>query len=141
MFPGLLAIDMGELDCVRDYTTAANAAMEHQWRPVQVSVAALNGLVQVLDGHSAQGIATIQALLNTESADHAPGMRAGVARVLVAACDIAGDASTGLAAAEQALTMAGGALIWEPEIRRLRTRFAVEMEAQTAMERGRNAND
>ena len=141
VFAGLLAIDMGELDRVRDYTTAANAAMEHQWRPVQVSVAALNGLVQVLDGHSAQGIATIQALLNTESADHAPGMRAGVARVLVAACDIAGDASTGLAAAEQALTMAGGALIWEPEIRRLRTRFAEEMEAQTAMERGRNAND
>jgi hypothetical protein len=48
--------------------------------------------------------------------------------VLLEACAVAGDAPTGLAAAEQALAL-GGATLWEAEARRLRAEFLAALDA------------
>ena len=46
-----------------------------------------------------------------------------IARVLIEACALAGDARQGLAVADRALELGMGALLWEAEFRRLRGDF------------------
>lgn len=131
VFAAMLAVDMREPGRVRAYTTSLNDdGLEHQWRPSQVSGAALNGYVSVLDGHTEAGIARIRHALNDlGTADHAPGMRAYLVRLLIEACRAAGDARAGLAAAEQALEMGGAVRVWEAETRRLRAGFLAKLGA------------
>ena len=123
VFAALLAIDMRELDRVRGYAADLKRDADRQWRPTRVSAAAFDGLVDVLDGRPG-GIARIRRVLDGPGAsEHAPGMRAGVVRVLLAACAVAGDDRTGLAAADLLLGMSGGA-VWAAEARRLRAEFS-----------------
>ncbi len=53
----------------------------------------------------------------------APGMNGLLMRILLEACASAEAARAGLAAADEALEMGGGAQLWEAEIRRLRAEF------------------
>jgi DNA-binding SARP family transcriptional activator len=140
VFAALLAIDMREPERVRAYTASLNDGLEQQWRPTQASAAALNGFVDVLDGRVSAGMARIQRVLDDPGAgEHAPGMGGAVVRILLEACAIAGDARTGLAAADRALGMGGTARVWEAEARRLRTEFLAALAGQTLPERSRNA--
>jgi len=125
VFAAMLAVDMREPERVRAYTASLNDdGLEHHWRPSQVNGAALNGYVAVLDGQAEAGIARIQHALNELGrADHAPGMRAYLVRLLLETCATAGDARAGFAAAERALEMGGAARVWEAEARRLRAEF------------------
>jgi predicted ATPase len=61
--------------------------------------------------------------------DHAPGMHAMVARVLLEACVVAGDARTGLVAADGALGLAGDVRTWASEARRRRAEFLAALGA------------
>jgi hypothetical protein len=62
-------------------------------------------------------------------ADHAPGMRAYLIRLLLEACAVAKNERAGLAAAERALEMGGAACVWEAEVRRLRAEFLASLGA------------
>ena len=142
VFAAMLAVDMREPARVREYTSKLNERIDLQWRPTRVSCAALNGFVEVLDGRAASGIAHIRRTFDeTHGAEHAPGMLASVVRLLLEACAVAGQANTGLDAAERALAM--GTRLWDAEVRRLRAEFlaalgapATEVEAdlQSALE-------
>jgi hypothetical protein len=145
VFAAMLAVDMREPERVRAYTASLNDdGLKHQWRPTQVNGLALNGFVLVLDGRVEAGIARIQHALNELGrADHAPGMRAYLVRLLLEACVSARDAQAGFAAAERALAMGGAARVWESEARRLRAEFLamlgapvkdVEVELERALE-------
>jgi hypothetical protein len=131
VFAAMLAVDMCEPERIRAYTASLNDdGLEHQWRPTQVNGAALNGYVSVLDGQTEAGIARIQHALNKlGTADHAPGMRAYLVRLLLEAHATAQDARAGLAAAERALAMGGAARVWEAEARRLRAGFLAALGA------------
>jgi hypothetical protein len=131
VFAAMLAVDMREPERVRAYTTSLNdEGLEHQWRPTQVNGTALNGYVSVLDGQTEAGIARIQHALNELGrADHAPGMRAYLVRLLLEACVVAKNERAGLAAAERALEMGGAARVWEAEARRLRAEFLAKLGA------------
>lgn len=131
LFAAMLAVDMREQDHVRAYTALLNdEGLEYQWRPTQVNGIALNGYVSVLDGQMEAGIARIEHALNELGrADHAPGMRAYLVRLLLEACATAKDARAGFAAAERALAMGGAARVWEAEARRLRAEFLTVLGA------------
>ncbi len=135
VFAAMLAVDMRDPERVRAYTASLNDdGLEHHWRPTRVNGIALNGYVSALDGQTEAGIARIQHALNELGrADHAPGMRAYLVRLLLEACATARDARAGLAAAERALEMGGAARVWEAEARRLRAEFLAKLgsSAQT----------
>ncbi len=129
-FAALLALDLGDVADVRRYADALAAAC-HGVKPAELMAEALAGYVDVLDGRPESGVARARRALDEQSAiDHAPGSRAGIARVVLAACVAAGDTGPGLAAADVLLAARTGAPLWEAEARRLRT----ELE-----ERSRNA--
>jgi DNA-binding SARP family transcriptional activator/TPR repeat protein len=142
VFAAMLAVDMRQPERVRAYTAWLNDdGLEHHWRPSQVNGTALNGYVSVLDGQTKAGIARIQHALNELGrADHAPGMRAYVVRLLLEACAVAKDEQAGLVAAERALGMGGAARVWEAETHRLRAEFLAKLgapakDAETEFER------
>jgi hypothetical protein len=90
---------------------------------------ALAGFVEVLDGREA-GLARIRrALDDPAEGEHAPGMHATVARILLAACLAAGDARAGLAAADRVLAAGQNVRTWEAEARRLRGEFLATLGA------------
>jgi adenylate cyclase len=96
--------------------------------PARVHAEALAGYSDVVAGRPTAGIARIeQALAEMHGADPAPGHRASSMRVLLEACAVAGDARTGLAAAERAIEM--DAVLWEAEARRLRAEFLAALDA------------
>jgi adenylate cyclase len=96
--------------------------------PARLHAEALAGYSDVVDGRPTAGIARIQrALAETRGVDHAPGHRASWMRVLLEACAVAGDARTGLAAAESAIGL--DASLWEAEARRLRAEFLAALDA------------
>ncbi|MGH3734231.1 MAG: ATP-binding protein [Micromonosporaceae bacterium] len=124
VFAALLAIDMGERTALRRYADQLSA-IEERGRPNDIVREALCGYVQVLDGHPRAGIRRIQqAVARTADGDSAPGLGPVLQRVLLAACQAADDARTGLATAERLLEMGGGAAVWRSEARRLRSAFA-----------------
>lgn len=129
VFAAHLALDMRDEVGVRTYTAQLTAALgDHSWRPTLVSGAILAAFVEVLDGRAAEGIARIRQILSeTHGAEHAPGMQAASARVLLEACAVAGDARVGLNVTKRALAMK--ASLWEPEVRRLRAEFLTALDA------------
>jgi hypothetical protein len=52
----------------------------------------------------------------------APGLRSALLRILLGACEVAGDARTGLTVAEELIALTSSA-VWRPEAERLRTKF------------------
>jgi tetratricopeptide (TPR) repeat protein len=134
VFAALLALEMRDAERLRAYTAMLKSEQgEHGTRPTQASSEALEGYLEVLDGREEDGKARIQrALADTRRADHAPGLRAHMVRVLLEACAVAGDARTGLAAADWALAWGDADRLWEAETRRLRAAFLAALGAPGA---------
>lgn len=130
VFGALLALDMRDLDHLRDCVAALRGGrLEDAAWQTHLSSEALASYVAVLDGRKEVGIAGIERALDAaRQAPPAPGTRAVFARVLLEACLAAGDARAGLTAADRALAM-GGARLWEAETRRLRAEFLAALGA------------
>jgi DNA-binding SARP family transcriptional activator len=129
VFASMLALDLRDPERVREYAAALIAELgDRAGLPARLHAEALAGYSDVVDGRPTAGIARIQrALAETRGVDHAPGHRASWLRVLLEACAAAGDAQTGLAAAERAIGL--DASLWEAEARRLRAEFLAALEA------------
>jgi tetratricopeptide (TPR) repeat protein len=129
VFAAMLAVDLGDPAAVRAHTAALAAWSEDHEPPTRVAADALRGFVAVLDGRAA-GIEQIRRVLDDPAeGEHAPGLHACVARVLLEACRVAGDAGTGLAAADRILAAADNVHTWEAEARRLRGEFLAALGA------------
>jgi DNA-binding SARP family transcriptional activator len=129
VFASMLALDLRDPERVGEYAAALIAELgDRAGLPARLHAEALAGYSDVLDGRPTAGIARIQrALAETRGADHAPGHRASWMRVLLEACAVAGDARTGLAAAERAIGL--DVSLWEAESRRLRAEFLAALDA------------
>jgi DNA-binding SARP family transcriptional activator len=124
VFAAMLAVDLGDPASVRAHTAALGVRPEDHEPPTRVPVGALRGFVEVLDGRAAAGVDRIRRTLDDPAeGEHAPGMHACIARVLLEACRVAGDAEAGLAAADRVLAATDNVHTWEAEARRLRGEF------------------
>ncbi len=133
VFAALLAVDLDEDDRVRAYA-ARLAARADQGGPIGINALAWPAYAEVLDGRAAPGIARIcTALATCGDRNPAPGFRATLYRLLVAAHVVAEDPHGGLAVTQEALA-APGTRIWEPEIRRVRATFLAAVGDHTAAE-------
>ena len=121
LFGAMLALELRDPASVRTLVAELAAWPGDLARPTGVVAGALAGYVEVLDGGAASGVARIrQALEDPVEGDHAPGMHAMIARVLLEACAVTGDAGTGLVAADRALGLDDDVRTWESEARRRR---------------------
>jgi tetratricopeptide (TPR) repeat protein len=136
VFAAMLAVDTGDADEFRQYLAALEAGLdEHDARPTRASTAAFRSYARVLDGDLQPGIAAIRAAVDELSGGgDAPGHRAMVARLLLAAHDIAREPRGRLAAAEYALSL-GGASLWESEAHRARAESLASLDADAAVVR------
>jgi len=131
VFAALLALDLRDQASVRAYAAALAARPADQEPPTRVPSGALAGYVEVLDGRAA-GLARIRrALDDPAEGEHAPGMHASIARVLLEACLAAGDARAGLDAADRVLAAEDNVRTWAAEARRLRGEFLAALGAPT----------
>lgn len=125
LFASLLALDMADLPALRRWVDRAKAVTS-PGTGVQVegALAALDGYLQVVDGHPSQGIARIrQVVAAAPPVDQAaPGLRSAMLRILLAACDAADEADIGLAACDELIALSSSA-VWRPEAERLRAKF------------------
>jgi tetratricopeptide (TPR) repeat protein len=129
-FAAMLALELGDLERLCDYAAMLGARRGELWRPTRVSSDALDGFVEVLDGRREEGMARLwKALDDPAEAEHAPGLHASVARLLLGACVAAGDAHTGLVAVDRALGLGDNVRTWESECRRLRGEFLAAVGA------------
>src|SRR4029453_10168575 len=133
MFAAMLALERRDPASVRAYTAELAARPGDLARPTGVATDALAGYVEVLDGRPADGIARIgRALEDPAEGDHAPGMQAMVARVLLEASLAAGDVETALAAADGAPGDQDNVRTWESEGRRRRAELRAAQGAPDA---------
>jgi hypothetical protein len=88
-----------------------------------VAAEAYRGYLEALDGDAAGGLARIRAAL-ADRGRHAPGHRAMIARIMMAAAVAARDADAVIAAADALLAAGAGAPLWADEARRRRAEFA-----------------
>jgi DNA-binding SARP family transcriptional activator len=134
VWAAIAALDQRDEEVMREQARIlASAAPGYEATQIRRAAEGFAGLVEVLDGQARAGVARAGRVLD-EVEDHAPaapGERAMTARVLLEACWAAGDAKTGLAVADRALTMRG-ARLWEAEIRRLRGEFLAALGAPAA---------
>ncbi len=130
-FAAVLALDMRDTAAVRTYVAMlAEEQAKHGMRPNDVAAEHFGGYIDALDGRTDAGISRIRRMLDeSRQGDHAPGMRAFTVRVLLEACAVAGDARTGLAAADWVLSLADAHRTWEAETRRLRAEFLAALGA------------
>jgi DNA-binding SARP family transcriptional activator len=130
LFGAMLALELRDPGTVRAATAELAARPGDLARPTRVVADALAGYVEVLDGREAAGIDRIRrALEGPAEGEHAPGMQAMVARVLLEGCVATGDARTGLLAADRALGLDGGVRTWESEARRRRAELLAALGA------------
>ena len=132
VWAAMLALDQRDEARLRSHVQALDAT-EPALGPAQHRLAAeaFAGLVDVLDGRTNEGIERARrALDDARSAEPAaPGFHGLLMRILLEAYATAGAAEAGLAAADEALEMGGGAQLWEPETRRLRAEFLAALDA------------
>jgi DNA-binding SARP family transcriptional activator len=124
-FAALLAVDMRDVPALRRCLDQAAAVLpEDAGVQSTAAIAALTAYREVLDGRPTDGITRIRAIRADPRTTQpvAPGLRAALVRILLAACEAAGDARTGLAAAEELLETADSR-VWDPEAARLRATF------------------
>ena len=129
---GLLALDQHDEQRLRRQVQAlASGATAQSAKPVRLFTEALTGYLDVLDGRSREGLGRVRRALDEARAGEpaAPGLLAMHMRILLEACAQSQDASTGVAAADEALGMGGGTQLWEAEIRRLRAQFLTALSA------------
>jgi tetratricopeptide (TPR) repeat protein len=121
VFGAMLALELRDLPAVRACTAELATRPGDLALPMRVVADALAGYVEVLDGRGTVGVARIRhALEDPAEAEHAPGMHAMIARVLLEACVATGDAPTALAAADRLLGRDDKVRTWESEGRRRR---------------------
>jgi DNA-binding SARP family transcriptional activator len=122
LWAALMALDARDEERLRAHT-AALAVREGgpSVRPAE----ALGGVLDVLDGRVAEGLARTRRVVDEAEREGpaAPGELGLLARVLVEACALAGDAPAAVAAADRALRTGNGAEPWGAEIRRKRDAF------------------
>jgi tetratricopeptide (TPR) repeat protein len=131
VFAAVLALDMGDTARLREDVAALESGRsDEDTRPTRVSTEVFRAYVRVLDGEVQPGLSSIQSALDEMSeGSHAPGQRAVIARLLIAAYEAADDPRGRLAAAEQALTVGGAASLWEAEAHRARAECLVALGA------------
>jgi ATP/maltotriose-dependent transcriptional regulator MalT len=140
VFAALLAADLG------DPALMARAVKIFRGRRrvglLLLKSEALLGYTDVLEGRAEAGINRIEeSIRRCGPRNRVPGFVPTLYRILVGAHDLAGDAATGLAAADRALAL-GGTRLWEPEIQRLRQRWLADLgrgEPATPGKRSANA--
>ena len=131
IFGALLALEMEDIERLLEYVAALAAGRsEHDPRPNRVSTEVLEAYVRVLDGQAQPGIAAIRdALEDLNGGGHAPGQRAVVGRLMIAAYAAARDPRGRLAAVDEFLAMGGAATLWEAEAHRARAECLAELGA------------
>ncbi|MGH2532664.1 MAG: ATP-binding protein [Thermomicrobiales bacterium] len=128
VFAAMLSLEMG--DYARLRADAAALAAEREERAGMQSRISAESLAGFLDGREGIGIARIRrALDDVHGLDHAPGMRAYLARVLLEARAAAGNPREGLAAVDLTLQLGGAARICEVDAHRLRGEFLAALGA------------
>ena len=134
VFAAVLALDMSDTDALRRYVAMLESGLsEHDMRPARVAARAFRAYLNVLEGIGPPGIEVIrESIGDLRTGSHAPGHRAMMMRLLIAAHDAAGDARGRLAAAEDAVAMAGAASLWEAEAHRARAESLAELGAPRA---------
>jgi hypothetical protein len=116
VFACLLAIDLGDHDMLRRVEPRL-AALGLDSLPFAIKHESFRGLIEVLDGEPAAGIARTRAALDRCGGDNLyPGFQAAIYRVLVAAQLAAGDAGGGLDTCDRALAL-GSTSLWHGAIR------------------------
>ena len=119
IFSCLLAIDMGDHDALRR-RVAHLGALGLDTLPFITKNEAMAGLIDVLDGRHAEGIARTRAALDRcGGRNFYPGFQAAITRALLAGYLAAGDTAGGLVACEQALRP-GSTPLWDAEGHRAR---------------------
>jgi DNA-binding SARP family transcriptional activator len=143
VWAAILALDQRDEERLRRHAQTLNSGDPvYGVRQIGIFASALAGLVEVLAGRSEVGLERVrEARADSWSAEPAaPGLNAILMRILLEARAAAGEAEAGLAAADEALEMGGGAQLWEAEARRLRAEFlaglgAARREIETELER------
>jgi hypothetical protein len=130
-FVGLLAIETGEHDIVRECASVlTEISVTHPTEYIQHNGEAIVGYVDVLDGHHDAGIDRLtRALDDLRDRNRLPGQRASVARALLAARVLIGEPQAGLDAANRLLTAGVGERIWEAEALRARAEYSAALGA------------
>jgi DNA-binding SARP family transcriptional activator len=119
IFSCLLAIDMADHDTLRRRVERLGA-LGLDTLPFVTKHEAIAGLVDVLDGKHAEGIARSRAALDRcGGRNFYPGFQAAITRVLVAGHIVAGDAAGGLVTCRRALSL-GSTPLWDAEAHRAR---------------------
>jgi DNA-binding SARP family transcriptional activator len=114
-FAAVLALDMDDVPQLRIFV-AELATLGHQVRQTRVGLEALGGYLDVIDGRVAQGLDRCRrAIADQKQVESAPGTRAFLQRVLLAAARAAGDETTAQSAADRLLKMGGAASVWRTE--------------------------
>jgi DNA-binding SARP family transcriptional activator len=131
-FAALLAVELRDGEGVRRYTDALGRPREGEGRVTEASRELWTGYLDVVEGRREAGFARIGRVLDdSRQAEHAPGFRANVLRLLLEACAVASDADRGLWASELGLQTVGSARLWVAETHRLRAEFLAATGAPT----------
>lgn len=126
VFAIILALDQGDEDRFRRYAYELRSDQSlHEARPTHSGAEAFAAYADLLDGRTEDGVEGVRRAFDDARREGAaaPGHLGFLVRLLVEALARAGKADAGLAAADEALEMGGGAQLWEAEIRRLRASF------------------
>jgi DNA-binding SARP family transcriptional activator len=117
IFSCLLAVDLDDRDLLRHFVRRLGAL---ESLPFATKHEAFFGLVDVLDGKHAEGVARVGAAFDRcEGRNFYPGFQAAVLRILAASQLHAGDVGGGLETCARALALASTPL-WEAELHRIR---------------------
>jgi DNA-binding SARP family transcriptional activator len=133
-----LAADRGDIDGLRvQVKMLGRYATDDAPGQIRLLAELLAGHLDVLDGHTAAGLARQRAVHDEVAHGEAPapGVPGLAARLLLESYAVAADPVTGLALADQALGMGRGAELWESEIRRLRASFLAALGRPVSDER------
>jgi hypothetical protein len=131
IFGCVLAIDLDDLDRLRRATSLLGTLGMDSF-PHRTKREALVGLLDVHDGRADAGVARIEAALaKCEGRNFYPGFQQTIRRALMAAYELAGDPTSGLAAVDAALA-AGGTPLWSAEAHRLRAELLFARRAPIA---------
>ncbi|CAN5689523.1 AAA family ATPase [soil metagenome] len=145
VFSALLAVEMEDTVRLREYVEALETRNRADDGPqVRVPTEVLRAYLGILDGEVERGITRIRnALDDPGGVEHAPGMRAIIARLLLAAFTAVRDTHRRLGAADHLLRLGDAAGLWEAEAHRARAEclaalgaspLAVEAEFDRALE-------
>jgi hypothetical protein len=134
VFAAKLCLELRDVEGVRRFTAAMrHIGGDHYARATLFTTDALAGYLDVHDGEPAAGLARIRRVLaGLPEIDPAPGARASIRRILLAACAAAGDAAAGLAVTDEALAAGDGVATWAAELRRMRAEFLAALGAPSA---------